>query len=190
MEISPFLVREKRLPKILKETPRKMSNHPESDHTRASINLYYIVAQNTLLKYKNTISRAEAAKVLAVLLQIHPRASESWMRGNFRKHPISRENFLKFVRLYRAKTGLETPKKITALAIDLYGREYKKAIELLDPQDRKHAPSQIKQPSKVNLAAAIYNLIEASSPEELKKTLLTMVSSIGDLPVIPIVEIV
>ena len=167
-----------------------MHNHPMSDHNRASITLYYIIALNTNLKFKNTITRSEAAKVLAGILNINQRAPESWMRGNFRKHPISRENFLRFIRIYRTKPGLESAREVGALAIDLYGSDYEKAIELLDPVDRVIDIKQVMLPGKVYLAAAICNLIEASSPEELKKTLLTMVSSIGDLPVIPIVEIV
>jgi len=167
-----------------------MHNHTKSDHNRASITLYYIIALNTKLKFKNTISRAEAAKVLAGILNINQRAPESWMRGNFTTHPISRENFLRFVRIYRTKPGLESAREVGALAIDLYGSDYKKAIELLDPVDRVIESTQIISPVKVNLAAAICNLIEASSPEELKKILLIMMSSIGGLPVIPIVEIV
>ena len=61
----------------------------------------------------------------------------SWLRGDFKKHPISRENFLRFVRAYRTKPGLESPKEIRALAINLYGLDYKKTIELLDPADRE-----------------------------------------------------
>ena len=167
-----------------------MHNHTKSDHNRASIALYYIIALNTKLKFKNTITRAEAAKVLAGILNINQRAPESWMRGNFRKHPISRENFLRFVRIYRTKPGLESAREVGALAIDLYGSDYEKAIELLDPVDREIEIKQVMLPGKVHLAAAICNLIESSSPEELKKTLLTMMSSIGGLPVIPIVRIV
>jgi len=163
---------------------------PQFDHKQASITLYSIIASNTFRKSKNTLNRKDAAQVLADLLKIDPSTPRAWLRGNFETHPISHENFLKFVRIYRTKPRLESAKEIRALAIDLYGSDCKKAIELLDAVDRKNAPSQIKLPSKVNLAAEIYNLIEASSPEELKKTLLTMVSSIGDLPVIPIVEIV
>lgn len=160
-----------------------MHNHPESDHNRASITLYYVIALNTKHKLKNTITRNEAAKVLAVLLQIHSRAPESWMRGNFRKHPISRENFLKFIRAYRRKPGLENVKAITALAINLYGADYKRAIELLDPADRESESAQnvpVVLPDKVSLAAAICDLIEASSPEEVKKTLLTMLNGSMD----------
>ncbi|MCX6056750.1 MAG: hypothetical protein NTW69_01165 [Chloroflexi bacterium] len=167
-----------------------MHNHTKSDHNRASIALYYIIALNTKLKFKNTITRVEAAKVLAGILNINQRAPESWMRGNFRKHPISRENFLRFVRIYRTKPGLESAREVGALAIDLYGSDYEKAIELLDPVDRVIETTQIMPLVKVNLAAAICNLIESSSPEELKKILLTMMSSIGGLPVIPLVEIV
>ncbi len=163
---------------------------PQFDHKQASITLYSIIASNTFRKSKNTLNRKDAAQVLADLLKIDPSTPRAWLRGNFETHPISHENFLKFVRIYRTKPRLESAKEIRALAIDLYGSDCKKAIELLDAVDRKSGPAQIKLPSKVNLAAAIYYLIEASSPEELKKTLLTMVSSIGDLPVIPIVEVI
>jgi hypothetical protein len=154
---------------------------PKFDHKRASITLYSIIALNTKRKSKNTINRKDAAQVLANLLKIDNSTPMAWLRGNFKTHPISHENFLRFVRIYRTKPGgLESAKEIRALAIDLYGSGYKKAIELLDPADRESDLTQITLPSKVNLAAAIYNLIEASSPEELKNVLLTMVSSISD----------
>jgi hypothetical protein len=161
-----------------------MRSHPKPDHNRASITLYYVVALSTKRKLKNTITRAEAAQVLADILEINHRAPESWMRGNFRKHPISRENFLRFVRAYRTKPGLESPTEITALAIDLYGSDYKRAVELLDPADRESDPAQdvmLAPPGKANLATAICNLIESSSPEEVKSTLVTMLSSISGL---------
>ena len=86
--------------------------------------------------------------------------------------------------------GLGSAREIRVLAIDLYGSGYEKAIELLDPVDRVIETTQIMLPGKVNLAAVVCNLIEASPPEELKKILLTMLVSISGLPVIPIVEIV
>lgn len=166
---------------------------PQFDHKRASITLYSIIALNTYRKSKNTINRKDAAQVLANLLKIDPSTPMAWLRGNFEAHPFSRENFLKFSRIYQTKIGLESPKEIRALAIDLYGVDYKKAIELLDPSNRGSDPPQdipVTLPGKVNLVTAICNLIESSSPEELKKILVTMMSSIGGLPVIPIAEIV
>ena len=166
---------------------------PQFDHKRASITLYSIIALNTYRKSKNTINRKDAAQVLANLLKIDPSTPMAWLRGNFETHPFSRENFLKFSRIYQTKIGLESPKEIRALAINLYGVDYKKAIELLDPSNRGSDLPQdipVTLPGKVNLATAICKLIEASSPEELKKLLLTMMSSIGGLLVIPIVEIV
>ena len=166
---------------------------PQFDHKQASITLYSIIASNTFRKSKNTLNRKDAAQVLADLLKIDPSTPRAWLRGNFETHPISHENFLKFVRIYRTKPRLESAKEIRALAINLYGVDYKKAIELLDPSNRGSDPPQdipVTLPGKINLMTAIYKLIEASSPEELKKLLLTMMSSIGGLPVIPIVEIV
>jgi hypothetical protein len=166
---------------------------PKFDHKQASITLYSVIALNTKRKSKNTINRKDAAQVLAKLIQINSRAPKSWLRGNFKTHPISHENFLKFVRIYRTKRGLENVKAITALAIDLYGRDYKRAIELLDPADRESDLVQdvlVTLSGKVNLATAICNLIETSSPEELKNMLITMISSISGLPVIPVVEII
>jgi len=156
-----------------------MHNHPESDHNRASITLYYIVAINTKHKLKNTINRTEVAQVLADLLQIHNSTPASWMRGDFRKHPVSRENFLRIVRAYRTKPGLETPKEITALAINLYGLDYKKAIELLDPADHESDLAQDIPASphgKPNLVTVICNLIEASSSAEVENALVTKIA--------------
>jgi hypothetical protein len=158
-----------------------MRSHPKPDFNRASITLYYVVALSTKRKSKNTINRKETAQVLADLLQINHRAPEAWLRGDFKKHPISRENFLRFVRAYRTKPGLESPTEITALAINLYGPDYKRAVELLDPADRESEVKQIMLPDKVNLATAICNLIESSSPEQVKSTLVTMLSSISGL---------
>ena len=165
---------------------------PQFDHKRASITLYSIVALNTNRKSKNTINRKDAAQVLADMLKIDPSTPMAWLRGNFKTHPFSRENFLKFSRIFQSKIGLESPKEIRALAINLYGGDYKKAIGLLDPSNRGNDPAQnvpVTLPGKVNLTTAIYNLIETSSPEELKKVLLTMISSISGLPTIPVVKI-
>jgi hypothetical protein len=96
--------------------------HP--NHKWASIKLYDVVALNTITESEYTSSRLEAAQELADLLQIDRRAPKAWLRGDFKKHPLSLENFWKFVRAYRGKPGLETSKEITALAINLYGMEY------------------------------------------------------------------
>ena len=135
----------------------------EQDHKQASITLYSIVALNTKPNLKNTINRTEAAQSLAALLQIDRSAPMSWLRGDFKKHPLSRENFLRFVRAYRTKPGLESPKEITTLAINLYGLDYEKAIELLDPADRESDLAQavpLPQPDGINLLAEICNLMD------------------------------
>lgn len=153
-----------------------MTNHPDSNHTRASITLYYVVAINTKRKLKNTINRTEVAQVLADLLKIHNSTPASWMRGNFKTHPISRENFLRIVRAYRTKRGLENVKAITALAIDLYGRDYKKAIELLDPADRESDLAQdvpVMLPGTSDIVMTINDLLK-SSPEAVEIALVTM----------------
>ncbi|MBI5944312.1 MAG: hypothetical protein HY864_08080 [Chloroflexi bacterium] len=110
---------------------------PESDHKRASLTLYHVVALNTDSMLGRTINKTGAAQILASLLQIDRRAPMSWLRGDFNKHPLSRENFLRFIREYRTKSGLENISDITALAICIYGADYKRAIELLDPADRE-----------------------------------------------------
>lgn len=156
-----------------------MPNHPESDHNRASITLYYVVAINTKRKLKNTINRTEVAQVLADLLQIHNSTPASWMRGDFRKHPISRENFLRIVRAYRTKPGLESVKEITALAVNLYGPDYKKAVDLLDPVDRESDSMQevlVTLPDKSNLVTAICILLESSPPEEVRVAVVTLIT--------------
>jgi hypothetical protein len=135
----------------------------EQDHKQASITLYSVVALNTKPKLKNTINRTEAAQVLAALLQIDRSAPMSWLRGDFKKHPISRENFLRFVRAYRTKPGFESSKEIATLAINLYGLDYEKAIELLDPADRESDPAQAVPLSQLNgthLLAEICNLMD------------------------------
>ncbi len=142
----------------------------KSDHKQASLTLYHIVALNSEIKLGHTINKITAAQVLADLLKIDRRAPMSWLRGGFIKHPLSRENFLKFIRAYRTKPGLETTKKITALAISLYGSHYKRAIELLDPVDRECIPGtnvEVTLPGEANAVAAIYNLLE-SSPEAIE----------------------
>jgi hypothetical protein len=151
----------------------------EQDHKQASITLYSVVALNTKPELKNTINRTEAAQALAALLQIDRSAPMSWLRGDFKKHPISRENFLRFVRAYRTKPGLESSKEIATLAINLYGLDYKKTIELLDPADRASNLTQdvplLLHDSK-SLVTAICSLIESSPPEEVKIALATMIA--------------
>jgi hypothetical protein len=151
----------------------------EQDHKQASITLYSIVALNAKTELKNTINRMEAAQSLADLLQIDRSAPMSWLRGDFKKHPISRENFLRFVRAYRRKPGLESPKEIIKLAINLYGLDYKKTIELLDPADRiSNLTQDVSLPRQniANLVVAICNLIESSSLEEVRNALATMIA--------------
>lgn len=79
----------------------------------------------------HTINKIKAAQALSDLLQIDRRAPISWLRGDFSKHPFSRENFLKLVREYQNKPGLESDSKVTGLAVDLYGSDYQRALELL-----------------------------------------------------------
>ncbi len=138
----------------------------KSDHKQASLTLYHVVALNAEIKLGHTINKIAAAQVLANLLKIDRRAPMSWLRGGFIKHPLSRENFLKFIRAYRTRPGLETTKKITALAISIYGSHYKRAIELLDPADRESHPginAIVTLPGEAKIVTAIYNLLEASS---------------------------
>lgn len=148
----------------------------KSDHKRASLTLYHVVALNAEMKLGHTINKIGAAQVLADLLQIDRRAPMSWLRGGFIKHPLSRENFLKFIRAYRTKPGLENAKKITALAINIYGSDYKRAIELLDPADRESNLAQSVMatlPGESEVVTAICNLLE-SSPEAIEIALGTM----------------
>jgi hypothetical protein len=63
----------------------------EQDHKQASITLYSVVALNTKPELKNTINRTEAAQALAALLQIDRSTPMSWLRGDFKKHPVSRD---------------------------------------------------------------------------------------------------
>ncbi|MCJ7433507.1 MAG: hypothetical protein MUO77_08475, partial [Anaerolineales bacterium] len=86
----------------------------KSDHVRASITLYYVVAINTKSKLGHTINRTGVAQVLADLLQIDHSTPMSWLRGDFGKHPLSHENLLRIIRAYRTKRGLENVKAITA----------------------------------------------------------------------------
>ncbi len=138
----------------------------KSDHKRASLTLYHIVALNTESKLGRTINKIGAAQVLAKLLQIDCRAPMSWLRGDFNKHPLSRENFLKFIRAYRTKPGLENAKEVTALAISIYGSDCKRAIELLDPADQESGLARevlVTLPGKKDVVAGICNLLESST---------------------------
>ena len=149
---------------------------PKSDHKRASLTLYHVVALNTESVLGRTINRIGAAQVLADLLQINRRAPMSWLRGDFNKHPLSRENFLKFIRAYRTKPGLENPKEITALAISIYGLDCKRAIELLDPADQEPELARevlVALPGEKDVVDGICNLLE-SCPEAAHIALGTM----------------
>jgi hypothetical protein len=151
----------------------------EQNYKQASITLYSVVALNSGTKLERTINKQEAASVLASLLQIDRSTPLGWFRGDFGKHPFSNENLLRFVRAYGTKTGLKSPKEIRALAIHLYGRDYKRAIALLDPADRESDPAQgvlFTMDSKPNLVTAICDLIEASSPEEIMNARITKFS--------------
>ena len=148
----------------------------QADSKRASLTLYFIVALNTEIKLEHTINKTEAAQVLADLLQINRRAPAAWLRGNFIKHPLSRENFLKLIRAYRTKPGLENTQKITELAISIYGSDYKRAIELLDPADRDDAQAQdipLTLPGETQVVTAICNLLD-SNPEAIQIAFGTM----------------
>lgn len=142
----------------------------EQDHKQASVILYSVLVLNSGTRLGRALGKIELAAILADLLQIDPRAPLSWFRGDFKKHPLSRENFLRLVRAYRNTPGLESPKAIKTLAIHLYGRDYIKAIELLDPVDReKEHPreSSLHLPGKSRTVTAIYNLL-ASNPEAVE----------------------
>ena len=142
----------------------------QADSKRASLSLYFIVALNTETKLGHTINKTEAAQALAGLLQIDHRAPAAWLRGNFIKHPLSRENFLKFVRAYRTKPGLESVREITALAINIYGSGYKRAIELLDPADQENDlthDAKVTFPGESEVVAEIFNLL-AANPEAIE----------------------
>ena len=151
----------------------------KQDHKQASITLYSVVALNSGTKLEQTLNKRDASTVLADLLQIHSGTPLFWFRGNFNTHPFSHENFLKFSRIYRKKSGLESPKEIRALAIDLYGQYYKKAIEILDPADREGDPVQnipVTLPDKVSLVTAVCNLIESGLPDEVEDALVTKIA--------------
>ena len=81
--------------------------------------------------------------------------------------------------MYRTRLGLESAKEIRALAINLYGADYKKAIELLDPADREGDPTQdipVTLPGKVSLVTAVCNLIESSPSDEVEDALVTKIA--------------
>jgi len=142
------------------------------NHNRASIMLYCSIALNAKSKSGHTINKIKAAQELSDLLQIDRRAPLSWLRGDFSKHPFSRENFLKFVRAYRNKSGLESDREITDLAMNLYGSDYQKALELLDPMEWEIVPEYKNCYERKDLARAIFDLIDSSSPEEVKGALM------------------
>jgi hypothetical protein len=147
-----------------------MNFTPKSDHKRASLSLYLIVAINSENKLGHTINKAEAASILADLLHIDRRSPASWLRGNFKKHPLSRENFLRLVRTYRKKPGLENAHKVSELAREIYGSEYQRAIDLLDPGDREgRFPQNITAalPGEAQVVMEICNLLE-SNPEAIE----------------------
>ena len=151
----------------------------EQNHKQASITLYSVVALNSGTKREQTLNKRDASTILADLLQIHSGTPLFWFRGNFNTHPFSHENFLKFSRIYRTKTGLESPKEIRALAIDLYGVDYKKAVELLDPADRENEMTQdvsITLYGKPSLVTAVCNLIESSPSDEVEDALVTKIA--------------
>lgn len=155
----------------------KLTDAP--DHNRAAIMLYSMVALNTQSKSGYTINRIEAAQVLARLLQIDSRAPHSWLRGDFKKHPLSQSHFLKIVQTYRTKPGLESAREITALAIYLYGLDHHQVLETLGSTDRKLMPKNEKQfderqSEKKELAKVIFDLIDSSSPEEVKGALMKL----------------
>ena len=145
------------------------------NHNRASIMLYCSVALNAKSKSGRTLNKLNAAQALSDLLQIDRRAPISWLRGDFSKHPFSRENFLKFVRAYQNKPGLESNREIADLAVNLYGSEYQKALDLLDPMEWKINPEHNNSPGGKELAQAIFDLIASSSPEDIKGSLLYLV---------------
>lgn len=146
------------------------------NYNRASIVLYCAVALNAKSKSGRTINKIKAAQTLSALLQIDQRAPISWLRGDFKTHPLSRENFTKFVRAYRAKPGLESAREINSLAVDLYGRDYKKALELLDPIDHKTTPESEWRCEEKELANAIFEIINSSSPEAVKGALMHLLN--------------
>ena len=101
------------------------------------------------------------------------------LRGDFKKHPISRENFLKFIRTYRTKPGLENAGEITALVISVYGSDYRKAIDLLDPADRENNPAEevlVRLPGTSDVVTTINNLLEFSAPEATETAFKTLTS--------------
>jgi hypothetical protein len=141
---------------------------PAPDHKRASLAIYFVVALNTTNESKSiTINKSTAARILANLLEVDLSVPFSWLRGDFKKHPLSRENFLRFVRAYGSKPGLETPREIQVLAQYLYGADYKRAMQLLDIGDRV-VELQYENPAAQEQAnVEIYNLL-ASNAEAIE----------------------
>jgi hypothetical protein len=132
---------------------------PAPNHKQASLAVYRVVALNTKGKSQFLISKTEAAQVLTDLFQVNRATPRGWMRGDFKKHPLSRENFLRFVRAYRNKPGLESPREIRELALHLYGADYAKTLELLDPQDREVEAPGGQEPG----TEEIYRLLESNN---------------------------
>jgi hypothetical protein len=147
------------------------------NHNRAAIKLYTIVALNKTSKSGFTLSKVEAARILSTLLHVHNRTSASWLRGDFQQNPFSRENFLKFVREYRTLPGLNTPKKITELAKDLYGLDFKRAVDLLEPEDRKAPVRRKRVDSKTeSLAQVLIDRLKSSPPDEARQALIEVLA--------------
>jgi hypothetical protein len=75
--------------------------------------------------------------------------------------------------VYRTKPGLENTHVITALAISIYGSDYKRAIDLLDPGDQESNLTNdviITLPGESEVVTAICNLLE-SLPEAIELAL-------------------
>lgn len=147
-----------------------MKPTPAPDHNRAAVMLFSVVALNTHSKSGYTINRKEAAQVLATLLQIDRSAPLSWLRGDFRKHPLSHVNFMKIVQAYRTKPGLESDGEVMDLAMHLYGFEQHKALDLINLPYLNGGH----RPEKNEMVRAIFDLIASSSAEKVKDALMQL----------------
>lgn len=143
----------------------------QPDPIRASLTLYYVIALNHSKPLGRTINKKEAAIILSDQLGIDVRAPKAWLRGNFRTHPVSRENFLKFIRKYQGRPGLESAAAVKRTAQDLFGVEYQKAIELLGISE-KNGGGEVAGGNV--LTGSILNVIEESSAEQVKQALLQL----------------